>query len=286
MKPDYVRTFLHASGKSLRNPTPRTEHELDDATIEKGVRSFWKLLENLRRAGAPDGEPDSAARVSFDEKPLWIERIQRVWRETGKPEALVKSVGKTRQRETVRMRKLGMRKLLRPNKLPLILIFPGTNQLHVDIPEGYPCLIMFTPKGTMNNKLLIHIFKRAIIPNLDDSLTHFFGIWIRPMCTRTSEVFSLKHQASDCNSFPRRSRSQFCRIVLISYVCLLFNLSQICASWRCGFSQGFSGVLRCPPERGQKEAVGGEKAVRSSQGTREGPGGSWIPHFPSARCST
>jgi vanillate O-demethylase ferredoxin subunit len=45
----------------------------------------------------------------------------------------------------------------------------------VEVPVGQPCLVVFVPSGSMVNTALVHIFKRAIVPNLDpEGMIHVF----------------------------------------------------------------------------------------------------------------
>lgn len=172
---DFVRTFLHDQHKSLRTPTAHTDKELDDDSIEHGVRGFWSLLESLRLGGLGR----DIYFVSLDEKPLWVDRFKRmIWREIGRG-ANVKALGRTRQRETVILPiilKFSSSGVFRQvSHLPLVFIFHGKRQLKVEVPAGYPCLVMFVPSGSIVNTALVHVFERAIIPNLDrEGTIHIF----------------------------------------------------------------------------------------------------------------
>ena len=82
----------------------------------------------------------------------------------------VKGHNKTRQRETVCLpsRSSGRR-------LPIIWIFHGVYQKKVKVPDGFPCLVVFTESGMVNSEALIFILERAILPNLDPGLN---VIWL------------------------------------------------------------------------------------------------------------
>ena len=139
--------------------TTRSAREVDDeTTIEADIRALWDRLRQLREGGLP-----LSRLIAIDEKPIWWERHeQRVWRSMGTAQAIVRSDGKTRERLTVLLPSAATGK-----KLPIIFVFRGKNQLHVEVPEGYPCLIVFTETAVVNSGVFIYILERAIMPNLE-----------------------------------------------------------------------------------------------------------------------
>lgn len=129
----------------------------NEEKIETAIRKFWDDVTNYRERGVALHDI-----IGIDEKPLYSERFKRlVWRRKGTPAAHVKGQGKTRERHTIILpsRADG-------GKLPIIFIFRGKHQLHVATVAGYPCLILFTESANSNTETILHLLRRAIIPNL------------------------------------------------------------------------------------------------------------------------
>ena len=58
-------------------------------------------------------------------------------------------------------------------KFPLVFNFRGKYQQKIRVPKGYPALVCHTKTAMSNGEFVIHLFERAIIPNLKPTEKYF-----------------------------------------------------------------------------------------------------------------
>jgi hypothetical protein len=164
VSPAFLQTFRKEINYSLHRAALRSTAEVEqEDKLEQKIHELWDWLKAKREAGL-----ELSNIITFDEKPVFVERFRRlIWREKNSGPATVKSQGKTRQRETVI---LPSKSCMRNNKFPIIWLFHGKKQKKVKVPAGYPTLVLFTETATMNGHALVHILKRAIMPNVSPGL--------------------------------------------------------------------------------------------------------------------
>lgn len=205
----FVRSFLHHNNQSLHTVIPRSSFEIDDSKqVEEQIRALWAEVQSLSLPWSNW--------VSFDEKPLFLERFRRrVWRPVAMP-AFVRTFNKTRQRETVIFPTCADGR-----KLPIIFLFHGTKQLKVKVPIGCPCLVLFTKTAMISGDAFMHILERAIFPNLpsephgillDEHPTHSLEAVVALLSQHNTQAVKIVHPLTKYSSFMSTVRASSCDV--------------------------------------------------------------------------
>lgn len=162
----FLSLFRHRTGFALHKQTSRAPSQLYLTKIENLVRKLWADVRTLRE----QENVDLCQMVVFDEKPLRTNRmVPRTWDTPESKAGYVLDQDTSRDRASIILPSVATGK-----KFPLTIIFKGIKQLKVTVPEGYPCLVCFTKSGSNNTKLMTHILKRSIFPNLPPVQAYLF----------------------------------------------------------------------------------------------------------------